>query len=166
MSMVAFEDDGFVTEVIHAKWARVPADPAGSAARGRPSPAGTRRQHPRGSSGTGGKSSYGSRPVSDPLTRGHEEGTGGSWRAQPTACFALVCASREESVPVSMMLPPKVSRSTIAAQSRASANVFVRHENESLEAIATVPQCYFLPFGQNLEKQFRKANACRTVLRC
>src|SRR5664279_5714636 len=84
MSMVAFEDDGFVTEVIHAKWARVPADPAGSAARGRPSPAGTRRQHPRGSSGTGGKSSNGSRPVSDPLTRGHEEGTGGGWRARDT----------------------------------------------------------------------------------
>jgi hypothetical protein len=27
-SMVAFEDDGFVTEVIHAKWARVPGTPA------------------------------------------------------------------------------------------------------------------------------------------
>src|SRR5664279_107480 len=36
-----------------------------------------------------------------------------------------------------MMLPPKVRRSTIAAQSRASVNVFVQPEKESLEAMAT-----------------------------
>jgi hypothetical protein len=39
-------------------------------------------------------------------------------------------------VPVSMMLPPKVSRSTIAAQSRGSVKVFVQPENDSLDAMA------------------------------
>jgi hypothetical protein len=34
------------------------------------------------------------------------------------------------------MLPPKVSRSTIAAQSRGSVNVFVQPPNDSFEAIA------------------------------
>ncbi len=39
-------------------------------------------------------------------------------------------------VPVSMMWPLKVRRSTMAAQSRGSVNVFVQPENGSLEAIA------------------------------
>src|SRR5664279_73183 len=54
-----------------------------------------------------------------------------------------------------MMLPPKVSRSTMAAQSRGSVNVFVQPEKESLEAIAT--EFFFLSFGQNLEKQLGTA---------
>ena len=49
-----------------------------------------------------------------------------------------------------MMLPPKVSRSTMAAQSRGSVNVVVQPENDALEAMATV---LFLPFGQHLKKQ-------------
>jgi hypothetical protein len=36
------------------------------------------------------------------------------------------------------MLPAKVSRSTIAAQSRGSVNVLVQPENDSLLAIATL----------------------------
>jgi hypothetical protein len=36
-----------------------------------------------------------------------------------------------------MMLPPKVSRSTIAAQSRGSVNVLVQAEKASFEAMAT-----------------------------
>jgi len=36
-----------------------------------------------------------------------------------------------------MMFPPKVSRSTIAAQSLGSVNVFVHPEKDSLDAIAT-----------------------------
>jgi hypothetical protein len=52
-----------------------------------------------------------------------------------------------------MMLPPKVSRSTMAAQSRASVNVLVQPEKESLEAMAT--EFFSLSFGQNLEKEFR-----------
>ena len=39
-------------------------------------------------------------------------------------------------VPVSMIWPAKVSRSTIAAQSRGSVKVFVQPEKASLEAIA------------------------------
>src|SRR6266545_7491702 len=39
-------------------------------------------------------------------------------------------------VPVSMICPPKVNRSTIAAQSRGSVKVFVQRENGSLEPIA------------------------------
>jgi hypothetical protein len=46
--------------------------------------------------------------------------------------------SRRQPVPVSMMLPPKVNRSTIAAQSLGSLNVFVQHEKDLLEAIATL----------------------------
>jgi hypothetical protein len=37
-----------------------------------------------------------------------------------------------------MMFAPKVSRSTIAAQSRGSVKVFVQPENDSLDAIATL----------------------------
>jgi hypothetical protein len=39
-------------------------------------------------------------------------------------------------VPVSMICPAKVSRSTIAAQSRGSVKVWVQPENGWLEAIA------------------------------
>ena len=39
-------------------------------------------------------------------------------------------------MPVSMMVPLKVSRSTMAAQSRGSVKVLVQPENDSLEAIA------------------------------
>src|SRR3954471_9259746 len=39
---------------------------------------------------------------------------------------------------VSMMLPPKVKRSTMAAQSRGSVKVFVQPPNDSFEAIATL----------------------------
>ena len=42
----------------------------------------------------------------------------------------FVWARRQESLPVSMMLPPKVRRSTIAAQSRGSVRVFVQPEND------------------------------------
>jgi len=48
-----------------------------------------------------------------------------------------VRANRKETVPVSMMLPPNVSRSTIAAHSRGSLNVLVQPEKLSLDAIAT-----------------------------
>jgi hypothetical protein len=41
-------------------------------------------------------------------------------------------------VPVSMMFPPKVSRSTMAAQSRGSVKVFVQPPKLSLEAMATL----------------------------
>jgi hypothetical protein len=40
-------------------------------------------------------------------------------------------------VPVSMILPPKVSRTTIAAPSLGSVKVSVQQENDSLEEIAT-----------------------------
>ena len=40
-------------------------------------------------------------------------------------------------MPVSMMFPPKVRRSTMAAQSRGSVKVLVQPLNESLLAIAT-----------------------------
>lgn len=39
-------------------------------------------------------------------------------------------------VPVSMICPAKVNRSTMAAQSLGSVNVFVHEENGSLDAIA------------------------------
>ncbi len=39
-------------------------------------------------------------------------------------------------MPVSIMVPLNVSRSTIAAQSLGSVNVFVQPENDSLDAIA------------------------------
>ncbi len=42
-----------------------------------------------------------------------------------------------ESVPVSMICPPNVRRSTIAAQRRGSGNVFDQPENASFEAIAS-----------------------------
>ena len=61
----------------------------------------------------------------------------------------------QESVPVSMMLPPKVSRSTMAAQSRGSVKVLVQPENGSLEAIATL--ALLLPFGEDLEEQLGAA---------
>ncbi len=55
--------------------------------------------------------------------------------AVPARC-ARVCASRSELVPVSMMFPPKVSRSTIAAQSRGSVKVLVQPLKLSFDAIA------------------------------
>lgn len=39
-------------------------------------------------------------------------------------------------MPVSMMVPLNVNRSTIAAQRRGSVNVFVQPENDSFDAIA------------------------------
>ncbi|OJV81394.1 MAG: hypothetical protein BGO46_08040 [Microbacterium sp. 70-16] len=44
---------------------------------------------------------------------------------------------RYEVVPVSMMVPLNVSRSTIAAHRRGSVKVFVHPLNDSLDAIAT-----------------------------
>lgn len=41
-------------------------------------------------------------------------------------------------MPVSMMVPLNVSRSTMAAQSRGSVNVFVQPPKDSLEAMATL----------------------------
>lgn len=41
-------------------------------------------------------------------------------------------------MPVSMIVPLKVSRSTMAAQSRGSVNVFVHPPNDSFEAMATL----------------------------
>jgi hypothetical protein len=46
-----------------------------------------------------------------------------------------VWARRSESVPVSMMLPPKVSRSTIATQSRGSVKVLVQLPKRSLGGV-------------------------------
>jgi hypothetical protein len=55
------------------------------------------------------------------------------------ACWvARVWARRQESVPVSMMLPPKVRRSTMAAQRRGSVKVLVQPPKDSLEAMATL----------------------------
>lgn len=52
-------------------------------------------------------------------------------------------------MPVSMMAPLKVSRSTIAAHKRGSVKVLVQPENDSFEAIAIN---FFFPFGQNLKR--------------
>jgi len=41
-------------------------------------------------------------------------------------------------VPVSMMWPPKLRRSTIAAHNRGSVKVVVQPENDSLDAMATL----------------------------
>jgi hypothetical protein len=57
---------------------------------------------------------------------------------RPRSARARVWARRWESVPFSMMLPPKVSRSTIAAHSRGSVKVLVQPEKDSLDAIATL----------------------------
>ena len=54
-----------------------------------------------------------------------------------------------------MMLPPKVSRSTMAAQSRGSVKVLVQPPKDSLEAIAT--DVLLLAFGEDLEEQFGAA---------
>jgi hypothetical protein len=51
-----------------------------------------------------------------------------------------------------MIWPPKVSRSTIAAQSRGSGNVFDQPENASFEAIAT--EFFSSRSVQNLEQRF------------
>ena len=56
-----------------------------------------------------------------------------------------------------MIWPLKVSRSTIAAQSRGSVKVFVQPENGSLEAIAMA--VLLLPLGQHLEQQLGAAPA-------
>lgn len=54
-----------------------------------------------------------------------------------------------------MMVPLKVRRSTMAAQSRGSAKVLVQPPKDSLQAMATdVP---FLAFGEDLEEQFSAA---------
>ena len=58
-------------------------------------------------------------------------------------------------VPVSMICPAKVKRSTIAAQSRGSVNVFVHEEKGSLEAIAIAER--FLTLGEYLEQQLGSA---------
>ena len=58
-------------------------------------------------------------------------------------------------MPVSMMAPLNVSRSTIAAQRRGSVKVFVHPEKDSLDAIAIE---FFSPaFGEDLEEKFRAA---------
>ena len=54
-----------------------------------------------------------------------------------------------------MMLPSKVSRSTIAAQSRGSVKVLVQPAKDSLEAIAT--EALLLAFGEDLEEEFGAA---------
>ena len=54
-----------------------------------------------------------------------------------------------------MMLPPKVSRSTMAAQSRGSVKVLVQPLKDSLEAIATL--VVLLAFGEDLEQQLGAA---------
>jgi hypothetical protein len=51
---------------------------------------------------------------------------------------AHLVASRYEPLPVSMMFPPKVRRSTMAVQSLGSVKVLVHEETDSLEAIATL----------------------------
>jgi hypothetical protein len=60
-----------------------------------------------------------------------------------------------EAAPVSMMLPPNVSRSTIAPQSRGSVNVLVHQENDPFVAIATL--LFSSHSGQELEQQLRAA---------
>ncbi len=65
-----------------------------------------------------------------------------------------MCASLYDSVPVWMIAPLKVRRSTIAAQSRGSVNVFVQQLKDSVKAIATLS---FLPLGQHLEQQLSAA---------
>ena len=54
-----------------------------------------------------------------------------------------------------MIWPAKVSRSTMAAQSRGSVKVLVQPENGSLEAIAMAER--LLPLGEDLEEQFGAA---------
>lgn len=54
-----------------------------------------------------------------------------------------------------MMLPAKVSRSTMAAQRRGSVKVLVQPEKLSFEAIAT--ELVFLPLGENLKQHFSAA---------
>lgn len=74
----------------------------------------------------------------------------GGW-PDAAACCARACARRQEPVPVSRMLLPKVSRSTIAAQSRGPVKVLVQPPDDSLEAMATL--LFFLPLGEDLEQQ-------------
>jgi hypothetical protein len=50
-------------------------------------------------------------------------------------------------VPVSMICPAKVSRSTMAAHRRGSVKVFVHEENGSLEAIATAERSHRRAFA-------------------
>jgi hypothetical protein len=57
-------------------------------------------------------------------------------------------------VPVSMICPANVKRSTMAAQSRGSVNVFVQPENGSLELMAIANRS---SFGEYLEEQFGAA---------
>jgi hypothetical protein len=60
---------------------------------------------------------------------------------------------RLESLPVSMMFPPKVKRSTMAAQSRGSVKVFVQAERLVRghgDAVLLLPL-----LGQHLEQQLR-----------
>jgi hypothetical protein len=72
--------------------------------------------------------------------RPHPPAAGGGGRGrlgQAMARWARAWARRKDWVPVSMMLAPKVRRSTMAAQSRGSVKVLVQPEKDSLEAIAT-----------------------------
>src|SRR5262249_32044742 len=86
-----------------------------------------------GDGGVGSREGGGGRP-------GGRGGRGGRVRVVVSDYFLrrlpAVVSSRNDSVPVSMMWALKVSRSTIALQSRASVKVRCHSENGALEAIA------------------------------
>ena len=58
-------------------------------------------------------------------------------------------------MPVAMMAPLNVIRSTIAAQRRGPVKVFVHPEKDSLDAIAI--EFFSSAFGEDLEEKFRAA---------
>lgn len=75
--------------------------------------------------------------------------------------LARVCARRKESVPVSMMLPPKVSRSTIAAHKCGAVNVWSTRRTQAGSDHDRGP---FFAFCDDLEEQFGSAKSDLGVL--
>jgi hypothetical protein len=69
-------------------------------------------------------------------------------------------------VPVSLVVPPKVSRSTVAAQSLESVKVLVQPEKDSLDAIATALSPRARSGSERAARRRGGPAACTRVRRC